>query len=212
MEITRIDPRSDSYSALLWDVVTNAHRYIPKAGDTVMDLGAHFGMFSLYCAARGCIVDAFEPSEVAYKELCHTAEVAAEIGLGSINTFKTAIWNQRGAGLLFKIGDTSAANSMTQGSSNEVEKVHTCSLDDALRMRDRWECVKMDIEGAELVALLDSDLLERIKFLTVEVHNNILPARECEALGIFLHNEFPKVDRLPVKKNPEQTVAYFCSR
>lgn len=177
-----------------------------------MDLGAHFGMFSLYCAARGCEVDAYEPADEAFKELCHTAEVATEIGLGHINPVKRAIWDKRSAGLLFKIGDSSAENSMIQGSSNEVQAVETCSLDDALSMRGHWDCVKMDIEGAEWTVLTSATFLPRVKFLTVEIHNDILSGVQCDEIGVLLQKEFPKTNRLPVKKNPRQTVAYFCSR
>lgn len=207
----RINPRSDSYEALMWDVITNAHRYIPKPGEHVLDLGAHFGMFSLYCAARGCEVDAYEPSEAAFKELCHTAEVATEIGLGHINPVQRAIWSKPGAGLLFKTGESTAANSMIQGSSNDVQKVDTCTLDDALSMRGHWDCVKMDIEGAEYLALTTAQQLARINFLTVEIHHGPLSSEQCRDLDVFLFTNFLTVSRLPVKKNPKQTVAYFCS-
>jgi FkbM family methyltransferase len=212
MKPYRINPQSDSYEALMWDVITNAHRYIPLPGERVLDLGAHFGMFSLYCAARGCNVDAYEPSAIPFIELCHTAQVAHEIGLGYIRPIRKAIWNYRGAALLLSMGESSAANSLITGSSNGVQKVEACTLDEALCGSDQWDCVKMDIEGAELVALQSAKQLDRVEFLTVEVHNNILPRDKCEEIGEILQANFSKIDRLPVKKHPEQTVAYFCSR
>src|SRR5438105_14553290 len=88
----RINTKSDSYEALMWDIICDAHRYSPKAGDRVLDLGAHMGLFSLYCAARGCLVCAYEPSVPTFKELSHQAEVAKEIGVGEIRAYPFAVW------------------------------------------------------------------------------------------------------------------------
>lgn len=212
MEIQRVDPRSDSYSALLWDVVTNAHRYTPRPGDTVLDLGAHFGMFSLFCAARGCEVAAYEPQGIPFHELKHTAEVAAEIGYGHIWPHREAVWSTyRTVNLVAKLGGTSATASLIRTEGTLVDVVEAVPFDKLLN-EHAWQCVKMDIEGAEWELLTKSKLLGNIGFLTVEIHNDILGPEKCEEIRLILEKEFRHINRLPNKNKPSETVAYFCRR
>lgn len=207
--IERVDPRSDSYSALMWDCITNAHRYTPRPGDKVLDLGAHYGMFALYAAARGAEVDAFEPQRIAYHELCHTAEVAGEIGFGSIHPFQRAVWSDHRVIELRKKGSTATASAM-RSDGELVERVLAEAFDELLFQT--YQCVKMDIEGAEWELLTKSKLLGNIGFLTVEIHNDILGPEKCEEIRLILEKEFRHINRLPNKNKPSETVAYFCRR
>jgi len=207
----KINPRSDSYEALMWDVITNAHRYIPKDGDRVLDLGAHFGMFSLYCASRGCSVIAVEPTDESYAELEHSAQVAKEIGLGRIHPVKTAVWSTSGPAILFCDPNTSGANSLLGGSSDHVQAIDALTLD-CLLGYNHWDCMKMDIEGAEHAVLMTSEHLNQVKFLSVEIHNDRLSADQCGEIYNRLCLFYTNIETLPVKKNPDQAVAYFCSR
>lgn len=214
MTIERVDPRSDSYSALLWDVVTNAHRYTPRPGDKVLDLGAHYGMFSLYAAARGAEVVAYEPQDIPFRELVHTSEVAAEIGYGQIFPTKMAVWSDHTAlQLRIPMGKESTATATAVGDSGfRVTEVTAVPLDFALREQPVWDCVKMDIEGAELEVLRACKDFHKIGYLTVEVHNDILGRENADELADLLHAKFQKLSRLPNKNNPHETVAWFCRR
>lgn len=213
----RTNTASDSYEALMWDIICDAHRYSPKNGDRVLDLGAHFGMFSLFCAARGCLVTAYEPSAAAYKELFHSAEVAEEIGTGVIDPRPFAVWSSSGQCKLGRRGDnTSAAKSLVL-SEWGYEDVLCVTLDEAMAKYPKWQCVKVDIEGAEfeVLRMASRELLERIEFLTLEIHNDILSRQQCQFVGLTLRNHFPRVEALPVKvqgKPTEQVAAYYCWR
>lgn len=216
-EIKRIDPKSDSYSALMWDVICNAQRYIPAQGHRVLDLGAHFGMFALYCAARGCEVTAYEPTPASFAELLHTTAVAKEIGNGHIFPKNKAVWSFNGERILFSEPATSGSNSMVRvKEDSEQFRVETVSFREALAVSE-WDCVKCDIEGAEHEVFMSADSIDflQIKFLTMEIHNDILPQKQRQELLRRLGAEFPCTLRIPVKVHgvaTEDVASIFCWR
>lgn len=203
----KINPQSDSYEALLWDVITNAHRYVPKPGDGVLDLGAHFGMFSLYCAARGAAVVAYEPSAEAFSNLIHSAAVASDIGLGSIEPVNAALWKNTGFEE-FNLSDRSTGENSLLNREGTSWKTSVPTVTLNLALHDLyWDCVKVDIEGAEYETFkaASKEDLEKIKFLTMEIHNDLLPVASVKELIALLENSFPKVKKMFVKKNGEET-------
>lgn len=218
----RINPQSDSYSALMWDVISNVHRYTPEPGARVLDLGAHYGIFSLFCAARGCKVAAYEPTPVSFTELMHSAEVAETIGLGSINPVEAAVWSEDGQKALVEHADTSGGNRLVRwpepmaNLKHPLRMVRTVSLKTALAGQF-WDCVKVDIEGAEheVFAKMDRADLELILFLTIEIHNDLLNREQVAELKSILLSSFPRVVRLPVivaGKETDADSALFCWR
>lgn len=213
----RIDPNANSYSAMLWDVVTNAHRYTPKAGDWVLDLGAHFGVFSLFCASRGATVMAYEPIRENFLELQHSVDVAREIGAGEINAINRAVWDKMAIIPMWRWKQKPCFSALSRGPVGEgaLDSVSMYQAE-AMAIKDvistvQWACIKMDIEGAEHRVLMNCHKFKQIDFLTVEIHNDILSLDECDDIDALLRDSFGRVDRLPVKKNPTQTVAYFCT-
>lgn len=213
-----INPRSDSYESLLWDVVCNVHRYIPKPLHRVLDLGAHFGMFSLYCASRGCYVKAYEPNPEVFSELMHTAEVAKEIGLGRINPVRMAIWSAKGVGCVRKRSESSAANVVipSEVSDPQQGQVACVCLREAMEGK-YWHCVKVDVEGAEaeIFSSVEDEDFQRIGFLTIEIHNDLIPRYVRTMLQGKLKAHFPNWEEVPVKVNgapTDDTASLFCWR
>lgn len=199
----RIDPKSDSYSALMWDVITNCHHYVPKPGDRVLDLGAHFGMFSLYCAARGAIVVAYEPTPQSFGELCYTAAVAHDISPTSLEPVNCAVGGKTGYRKFFLSTETSAQNTFLNRADNGIViTVPVVDLKTALGSY-KWDCVKVDIEGAEYETFMaaSSEDLALIRFLTMEIHNDLLPKDQIDELVARLEKEFPRVHKIMVKRN-----------
>lgn len=202
-----LNPQSDSYEALMWDVLTNAHRFIPFPGARVLDLGAHFGIFSLYCAARGAYVVAYEPSVEAFGNLIHSAAVARDIGLGSIEPINAAVWNASVIAPFNLSMRSSGENSLLSRSGiSGMAMVPTVTLHDALRGL-YWDCVKVDIEGAEFEVFkaASKEDLELIGFLTMEIHNDLLPVDSVKELIALLDTSFPFVQKLFVKKDGVKT-------
>lgn len=203
----KINPQSDSYEALLWDVITNAHRYVPKRGDRVLDLGAHFGMFSLYCAARGASVVAYEPSFEAFGNLIHSAAIARDIGLGNIEPINAAVWKTTGfMDLNLSVKSTGENSLLGREGISSVATVHTITLHDALENR-YWDCVKVDIEGAEYETFMaaSKEDLYGIRFLTMEIHNDLLPVDAVKILISRLEDNFARIQKMFVKKNGIET-------
>ena len=64
--------------------------YVPREGDVVIDVGAGIGEFTLWCAAAGARVVAFEPDPLAFA--CLEKNTAA---LGTVQIYPYALWKER---------------------------------------------------------------------------------------------------------------------
>lgn len=154
-------------------IVDNVCKFIPKHGDIVMDVGANCGIFTTMCAMRGGIVWAFEPHTVAVQfmhEALRRNNVSERVVVST-----AAIWISTGT---VKFGGATSmsdgwisCNGMTGDGDHMVPAI---SFHDALLLNPQWDCVKMDIEGAEFDVLLatSEEDLRKIKFLTLELHHN----------------------------------------
>jgi FkbM family methyltransferase len=208
---------SDSYEALCWDVVSNAHRFIPTRGDRVLDLGAHFGVFSLYCAARGCDVIAVEPNPAVMVELVHSAAVANDIGLGKIEIINAAVAEKTGERHLWISPKPSTIPTLLgRWEASGSIPVQCFSLAELLRGQT-WDCVKVDIEGAEYEVFMAAspEDLQRIRYLTMEIHNDLIPIGQARELAGKLRTAFPCSSALYLKENGVNTdiiASLFCWR
>ena len=156
----------------MFDLVCNEHRYTPKKGDKVLDLGAYFGFFSLFCACHGANVVAYEPDPDNYDRLLDATGRAREIGFGTIFPVKEAVWLYDGILSLYREHHSGTSNVVANGELRT--QVKTASLHHALN-EQKWDCVKMDIEGAEFPVLQNAsdEDLKKIKYLSLELHNHI---------------------------------------
>jgi FkbM family methyltransferase len=64
--------------------------YVPREGDLVIDIGAGIGEFTLWCAAAGARVAAFEPDPLAFACLERNVSPYPEVG-----AFQHALWKER---------------------------------------------------------------------------------------------------------------------
>lgn len=209
-------------------VVNNVCGYIPKSGDVVMDIGANFGVFTAYCALNGCWVYAYEPHPVAYKMLKETVK---RTGIrDNVEGYDFAIWTEKGISLPFmsnsgyEIGATWLWSNGTLvvdngpvPESRAVIHVPTVTLEEALSMEDEWDCVKMDIEGAEFDVLLDAsdECLRKIKYLTIEVHNHQANKDKHDAMAARLETIFTLTgtkDGNPELAGQDRWISLFATR
>jgi len=127
--------------------------HLVRQGDTVLDVGAHVGVFTFEALKRGAArVVAVEPDPVNIE--CLRRNFEEEIREGRVSIFEGGAWSKTGTFTLH-LGDNSAWNSMTETVGGESIEVPTAPIDDIVQTHglDRVDFIKMDIEGAEKEAL-----------------------------------------------------------
>jgi len=145
-------PEDDSISGY-------THRYKPREGDLVFDVGAHAGMTAYFLAKMvgpsGRVI-AFEPEETNYAYLLRNID---RHGMKNVVPVKLAMDATTGSAV-FNADGTMAAGlvrHLTYPDTGTHTTVDTISLVDACRRFGTPSFVKMDIEGAEL-AVIESSL------------------------------------------------------
>jgi FkbM family methyltransferase len=125
-----------------------------KAGDIVIDAGGCWGDTALYFARAAAQVFCFECIPSNLKIIGENLALNASLG-SKIRVVQKALWSKSGEKLVFQeMGPGSRASS--DGTGVHVE---TQSLDDfvAANALQRVDFIKMDIEGAEMDALIGAE-------------------------------------------------------
>ncbi len=148
-----------SLAWLLWEIYVydtyQGHRETIMPGDTVIDAGAHIGVYTRYALSRGAArVIAIEPEPTNI--MCLERNFADEIAAGQVSLVKAGIWNEEST-LKLAIHDhfsTRPTLFSMKGTSHHIT-VPVRPLDDIVEelQLDRVDFIKMDIEGAERLAL-----------------------------------------------------------
>lgn len=130
------------------------------AGDVVIDVGANVGVFSLIAARNGASVHSFEPSAVTRARLQANLD-SNEFG-SRVSVVPYAANDIGGTALLFQdihadsawrnVGVASMSNQNAGGAGTEIQCI---TIDDyvATARLERVSWIKLDIQGAELMAL-----------------------------------------------------------
>jgi FkbM family methyltransferase len=201
--------RGDSPEALMWDIMWNAVQYTPLPGHRVLDLGAHHAYFSLYCAARGATVKAYEPLKENYD---HAVETLNRGGCrGSVELINKAVWPQPTIRIWKNPDNTGASTTGEVGDLVECDTLHQALGGQV------WDCVKVDIEGAERVIFRDlpKEDFSLIRYLTMEMHLHAMTREEENDLISTLRQGFSKVNAVIEEINPENVGrcrVVFCSQ
>jgi len=159
-----------------------------RPGSTVLDLGAHIGLYTVLMAGyvgEGGRVLAFEPTPATRRQLRRTIRLNR---LSIVEVRDEAVSASTGGALLNDTGEpVSNANSLAPiGRARSQVAIRTTSLDD-LVVPERISCLKIDIEGAEVDALRGATaLLEKDRpALTIEIHPVQLGLAGQEAVEIW---------------------------
>jgi FkbM family methyltransferase len=162
-----------------------------RHGDVVFDLGSCLGLYAIPAAHGGAHVTAFEPDPL------FRAALKRNIRLNrledSITIVDWAVSDRSATASLFTDGLGGVSPSLAKVGERGAVTVHTDSLDNALERFElpRPHVVKMDIEGAEILALRGMKHLltapDAPRRIFVELHPAFLPAfgsspDECMAL------------------------------
>lgn len=139
--------------AIQKDYENHDARILP--GDTVIDCGAHVGVFTKYALQQGAAqVVAIEPDPTNLA--CLEANLAPEIANGVVSVVKGGVWDRRTRLTLFGFDHNSAAFTfLGDSSTRSEEEILVFPLDEIVeRLKlSRVDFIKMDIEGSEQRAL-----------------------------------------------------------
>lgn len=132
---------------------------IIKPTDTILDIGAHIGLFSVFFSkklnSKGRVI-CFEPTPGTFQILKRTVELN---DLRNCTVVNAAIADKSGSlsfNLTSKDGEGSNANSLVQTERTvNVTEVKVFSIDDYRRIEKlKIDILKIDVEGYELNALI----------------------------------------------------------
>ncbi|MGC4051179.1 MAG: FkbM family methyltransferase [Paludibaculum sp.] len=151
-------------STVLFTLLAQQERMIygtvPKGG-TVIDCGAHVGVFTKAALARQAAhVVAVEPAPDALE--CFRRNLKAEIADGRVAIVPKGIWDKDGELTFFLNGNGDAADSfVTHGDGSKKTVVPVTTLDTILAEQklSSVELVKMDVKGATSRALAGGKVL-----------------------------------------------------
>ena len=133
------------------------HQYL-KTGDTVLDIGGHIGLFAV---VTGKIVGS-EGKVFSFEPTPFTRSVLEEVVVLNdcariVEVRGEAISSRRGETVFFDTGEAvSNANSLVKTERSKTEiPVSLISVDEFAKERNlRVNCLKIDVEGAELDVLI----------------------------------------------------------
>lgn len=140
--------------------ITALFRRLVSPGDTVLDVGANVGYFSILARELGASAHAFEPNPAVRALLVNSAK----LGAGSIEVVAAACSNHIGKMSLYvaEPGNTglSSLSAPTTAPAARQHEVDVITLDDyAQRTGVRPSVIKIDVEGHEREVLAGAEQL-----------------------------------------------------
>lgn len=168
--------------------------YITNFTGTVIDAGAHAGLFSLKVASHASNVIALEPHPIN--------SLLLRINLlrnrtENVVVVEKALWKSRGPVAMAE-GNHSAAH-MVVDSDSDPGSIGTITLDDLVESTGPVDLLKLDIEGAEfdVIATARSDTLGKIGAIVAELHLHGQEGRATEMVEKLRSNGFIAAVRAP---------------
>ena len=116
---------------------------------TILDLGAHIGLFTLYAHEYAKEIYCVEPSSENFDALAlNTAE------LKNVTRYKSAISNKNGTMALYH-SQNKTANTLVAGDESHSEVVETWTIEKLVKFtgEKKIDFMKLDIEGSEFEVL-----------------------------------------------------------
>jgi FkbM family methyltransferase len=141
---------------------------IVKPGMTVLDVGANIGIYTRFFASlvgpNGKIV-AFEPEPRNFALL-----ERAIAGLPQVTAVQAAVASRSGEVMLFVADNLNVDHHICNGGEGRrALKVPSIAIDDYVKPGERVDIIKMDIQGAELLALAGTERVlrenQQLKFI-----------------------------------------------
>jgi len=143
--------------------------------DLVIDIGAHVGEVSLVAAKKGAKqVIAYEASSRNYLCLCENIRMNNFVDVITPHHLAVASVTGEKRRMFAREINLSGADTFYGTSSRLLEEVETIGFKEVLRMHEKIDFLKIDVEGAEYEFITPDnemrDLLKRVNFLDLETH------------------------------------------
>lgn len=152
-------------------------------GDTIIDIGANIGAFSIVSAkkAKNVKVLSFEPTPTTFLRLKKNIEVNNLTSV--VKPYNLAVAGEKGERKLFVNPNISGANTIAPYRENlefiksgDKFTVKTTTLEDVFRDNKIQKCgfLKMDCEGSEfeITKNTSKEIFDRIDYIAMEYHKN----------------------------------------
>jgi FkbM family methyltransferase len=164
-----------------------------KAGDVVIDIGAHIGLFASYIGLRfpDILIHAFEPFPDNFEllrqnlALNHVKNVRAHnLALSADGRFLEMAISPNNSG-----SATCQARMLTIRRTDMIPSTTLDEVFDALKL-DHCKLLKIDCEGSEYEILLSTRVLAQVEYLSGEFHlNDSLASKGYTIEGLRRHCE-----------------------
>ena len=173
----RCDPFDDPWMVENLILNTGYIAWQPFAGANAMDVGANVGIWGFHAALHGANVTAYEADPLTHAVLQQTAK---DLSIQNLTALNKAIWIFNGTTQFLGRdyewkcrGRNGSLQSLEVSPSPVANEIECITFDDAIG-DVMWDCVKMDIEGAEFPVLenVSTGKLSQIRTLHVEFHNS----------------------------------------
>ncbi len=140
--------------------------------DTVVDIGAQIGCFSIYAAqlAKDGTVYAYEPHPGNFELLKKNKKLNK---IKNLRIFNTGVSNKKGFSKLFLSEDNSGAHSIFEADTKKFLAFKTTTLAEIVKKIGKINFLKIDAEGAEYPILLSSgeETFNLIDKIVLEYHD-----------------------------------------
>lgn len=128
-----------------------------RPNDVIIDGGANIGVFSIIAARTARQVFAVEPNPVNFRYLCRNIELNHA---ANVTPVRVALGTREGSGFLEGEGELSHL-------SNRGQPVSVTTVDAVAN--GRATVIKLDIEGAEVMALSRQSSLDQVRMIAAEI-------------------------------------------
>jgi len=159
-----------------------------ESGDTVVDIGAHIGTFSVLAAtsASNVRVFSYEPDPTNFDFLTQNIRLN---NLRNVKAFPLAVAGNRGSTKLFTAPADDAHSTVGLAGvsvSSRYVDVRCITLEDVIHEVGRCDFLKINCEGAEYEILMKTPekSLRAIRKMSIDCHP--IPDHNCSDLGHYL--------------------------